>query len=142
MNFFMTCPCKISIRAMGNCLFESLNAFLHVGTSDKLRQALCDYIDANRSQFEQDILALRYSSVDNYLETVRRDGVDGNHIMVCAAALKYHARVQIRMPNGRVFIEEPPQQQAPLRSVFLKWVPGHYSVAKKDCPKHRRCGSI
>jgi len=133
---------------MGNCLFESLNAFLHVGTSYALRQALCDYIDANRSHFEQDILALRYSSVDNYLETMRRDGVDGNHIMVCAAALKYHARVQIRMPNGRVFIEEPQQQQqqqqhqAPLRNVFLKWVPGHYSVAKKDCPKHRRCGSI
>jgi len=121
---------------MGNCLFDALNAFLRVGSSHTLRTALCDYIAEHRATFEQAILALRYDSVEKYLERMRRDGVNGNHVMVCAAALKYRARVQIRMPNGRVFVEEP-LDGAVQRRVFLKWVPGHYSVANQHSAQHK-----
>jgi len=124
---------------MGNCLFDSLNAFLHIGSCQALRKALCDYIDEHRVVFESDILALRYDSVDVYLDKMRKDAANGDHVMICAAALRYRARVHVRMPNGRVFVEECSD---PVRKIYLRWVPGHYSVAKQYCLARERSGSV
>ena len=114
---------------MGNCLFDSLKVFIGIASSHALRLALCQYVREHTEQFEASLTASGYRSVDQYVRKMSVNGVDGDHHMICAAALLYNLRVHVHMPNGRVFTEEPAQVTKETRSAHLKWVPGHYSVA-------------
>jgi len=124
---------------MGNCLFDSLNFYLKLASSHELRQTLCRFVLDNRHLFEESAVFNGFSSVDAYVEHMRRDGIDGDHMMLSAAALHFHVRIVVEMPGGGMFTESPApttnvpgngggDERSAVRTLRLCWVPGHYSV--------------
>lgn len=117
---------------MGNCLFDSLNVFIGLASSHALRTALCEFVAKNAELFREAIEAETKQTVDAYVATMSRNGVDGDHIMICAAAMLYNTRIHTRMPNGQVFTEQPTEIDAQTKDCSIQWTPGHYSVAPQQ----------
>lgn len=115
---------------MGNCLFDSLNVFIGLPSSHALRLALCEYVALNASTFEADIVANDYGTVQRYVDYMSRNGVNGDHLMIAAAALRFNMIINVQMPNRRVFTEQPTHTDSSTRTCAIDWVPGHYSVSK------------
>lgn len=99
-----------------------------VTSSHALRLALCQYVCEHPDRFEESVKASGYCSIDHYARRMSVNGVNGDHHMICAAALLYNMRVHVRMPNGRTFTEEPTEVTSATKEAYLQWVPGHYSV--------------
>lgn len=118
--------------------------FIRAKSAHAVRIALCEYVRAHPEIFAESILANGHSEVAEYLEKMSKNGHDGDHTMVCAAALAYNMDIHVHMPKGRVFTESPHQQQQPFTSygnlirstAHLRWVPGHYSVPLAYRRKH------
>jgi len=127
---------KTTLSNMGNCLFDSLNVFIRAKSAHQLRSTLCEYVREHPDIFKESILANGFRSVDEYLEKMSQNGRDGDHVMVCAAALAYNLDIHVQMPKGRVFTESPASQTAEhasklsRKAAHLRWVPGHYSVPR------------
>lgn len=127
---------ETTLNNMGNCLFDSLNVFIRAKSAHQLRSTLCNYVREHPDMFTESILANGYSSVDEYLEKMSQNGRDGDHTMVCAAALAYNLDIHVQMPKGRVFTESPAAQtvdsdsRSVRKTAHLRWVPGHYSVPR------------
>ncbi len=115
---------------MGNCLFDSLNTFIGLANSHALRLALVRFVGQNAERFKEDIIANGYPSVEHYVATMQRNGVDGDHLMIAAAAMMYNTKIEVQMPNQKVFTEQPLEINDSTKTCSINWVPGHYSVAK------------
>ena len=74
---------------MGNCLFDSLNAFIKLQSSHELRLALCRYVVRNPDTFAVDLQANGFPTVQHYAKHMVRNGIDGDHVMLAAACLLY-----------------------------------------------------
>ena len=117
---------------MGNCLFDSLNVFIGLASSHLLRQTLCQYVAEHAEQFSADVIANNYESVLKYVDHMSRNGIDGDHIMICAAAMCFNTKIHVKMPNQQVFTEEPREVTELTKSCSITWVPGHYSVSSQQ----------
>ena len=112
---------------MGNCLFDSLNRYIKESSSHALRLVLCQYILDHKDVFESFLKFEGYSTVDHYVKRMSRNGVDGDHAILAAAALKYNMKINVEMPNGKIFSEGQDDAE---KVADIKWVPGHYAVPR------------
>jgi OTU-like cysteine protease len=112
---------------MGNCLFESLNHTYQLSSFHMLRVRLCEYVYQHASIFIEEIRSNGFTSVEDYIRHMVRNGVDGDHTMITAASLLFpNVEIQIVMPNRKVYIPHPNPDAT--KTAILSWVPGHYSV--------------
>lgn len=115
---------------MGNCLFESLNFFLKEKNNLILREKLVQYIKSNGELFEKDIIHNRHKSVENYCEQMKKNGRDGDGIVLQACVLLYQIKVIVYFRNAsNPLVIEPIKEAEAI--VQLKYTPGHYSVYKQ-----------
>lgn len=90
------------------------------------RQAT-QWIDAGVSLDDVRVKEVLARMVDLYLSRMRRNGVDGDHVMLAACALAYDMRIDVSWPRTGKHAFSEGRHDAP-RLATISWVPGHYAA--------------
>ena len=113
---------------MPNCLFESLNFYLGEKNNYELRKKIVKYIKKHPGIFEKDIIHNKHKSVEKYCDKMKRDGRDGDGIVLQACVLLYKAQIVIHFKTAKNPLTLDSNTIQPEKIIHLQYIPGHYSV--------------
>jgi hypothetical protein len=120
-----------------SCLFNSLSHFL-IYNSNQIRQAICDYLEANQPLIDglstDFILSLDDS---NYIRNMRKSSEWGGAIEIQAACNLWNLRIIIHNMSSskKTKIEFLPIRKEYVYTIELLWTGNHYEPVRIN--KHK-----
>ena len=117
-----------------SCLFNSLSYFIK-DDSLKIRHAICDYLDQNKSIIDgmetREILQYENNN-DNYVQNMRNTCTWGGAIEIQCACNIWNSRIIVinNRDIGNRQIEFIPLSGQYERTMYLDWTGGHYEPVR------------
>lgn len=99
-------------------------------------QQATQMIDAGRAPDDAHVVDVLQRMTDLYLVRMRRNGVDGDHVMLAACALAYDMRIDVSWPRTGKHAFSEGRSDAP-RVAAISWVPGHYTAVRSVAKQTR-----